>query len=88
MPNPDTLGDLLVSYIRTGVPLVVGLAIAFIFKHAGIGLDEAKVSAWLEPLCIGGYYAAVRWAETRWHWVGWLLGMAKRPVYEPPAPKI
>lgn len=88
MTRQETLGDLLVSYIRTGVPIVAGLVIAFIFKHAGIGLDEAKVDAWLEPLCIGGYYAGVRWAEAKWHAVGWLLGVAKRPVYVPAPPKL
>ena len=87
-----TLTDYFASLIRTAVPLVVGAVIATVVKRAP-GLEsllvEAEVSAWLNPLCAGLYYAGVRKAEQRWPSVGWLLGLAKQPGYSdqpPPAP--
>lgn len=86
--DAPTLGDVLVSYIRTGVPIVVGTVVAWVLKHTAFSVDPASIDAWLEPICIGGYYSAVRWGEHKWPPLGWLLGVAKRPVYVPPAPKI
>ncbi len=33
---------------------------------------------------MAGYYALVRVAETRWPWLGVLLGRRAKPVYEVP----
>jgi len=84
------LTDTLASYVRTGVPIIVGSLIAiFVKRFPGVGdwLDQGEVSAWLTPLTIAVYYAAVRSAEKRWPNIGWLLGLAKQPGYaDAPAP--
>jgi hypothetical protein len=84
-------GDLLPSYIRTIVPVVVGAALSWAIRHGlpADWLDQGEVTAWLTPLVIGAYYAAVRWLERRIPAAGWLLGLAKQPGYSehsaPPA---
>lgn len=75
-----TLRDFLVSLIRTIVPGLVGTVLA----HYGINaLDIAGVPVQIvmTTLVITGYYAGVRFLETRWRWVGVLLGWAVTPLY-------
>lgn len=75
-----TIRDYLVSLIRTIVPVIVGWLLA---QAAKAGLDLSAVAEPLvDALFIGGYYALVRWAETRWPWVGVLLGWKASPVYD------
>lgn len=73
------------SLIRTIVPIVVSQLVALAAKH---NLDA---SGWTDVLsqAIGavvatGYYAGVRWLETKVRpKFGWLLGKATAPTYTP-----
>lgn len=77
------VSDFVASLIRTGVPYIVGLALAWL---ATKGLN---VPAAYEPVIdsvaafgIGtGYYAIVRAVEAKFPKAGWFLGVPKKPVY-------
>lgn len=79
--------DVAISIIRTTVATAVGTVLSWAVRHGlPVGsIDTAQAVAYVTPLCISVYYAAVRAAEKQWPQVGWLLGIAKAPVY-PPAP--
>src|SRR5690348_9921522 len=83
------LNDKVTSAIRTGVPMLVGLVVSYLLVHFGFTVPE-DVQTWLESLLTFGlgylYYLAVRGLEAKWPNLGWLLGVAKQPVYNPPAP--
>lgn len=85
-----TIRDKFASLIRTGVPYLVGLFLAWLARKYDIVLDgavSADLAGWAVFLVGTAYYAVIRWAETRWRWVGWFLGLAKPPTYPelPPA---
>lgn len=72
------------SLVRTVVPLIVGAVISF-FITRGIPLDpefETSLTIALTAGFTGIYYIAVRLFETYLSpKFGWLLGLAKQPVY-------
>ena len=77
--------SLIDSLIRTFVPIIVGAVVAF-FVARGIALDpefELALTTTLTATFIGGYYLVTRLLEV---YVapkfGWLLGLAKAPVYQ------
>lgn len=73
-----------ISRVRTGIPMAVGVALTFAEHQWGWwprGLDTATVT----PLAVFGvsygYYELVRWLE-RWKpALGWLLGYPAQPHY-------
>lgn len=76
------------SLVRTFVPIIVGAVISF-FVTSGIELDpefEGALFLVVTAVLQGVYYLAVRLFEL---YVspkfGWLLGLAKKPVYTPVA---
>lgn len=77
------MSDLIVSYIRTGVPAFFGAlstwAVAKGFDF-DFGVFIAPVTGFLTFL----FYALVRWAEHHASWVGWLLGVRKTVNYTAP----
>lgn len=85
-----TLKDRLISLIRTFVPQVVAVALAWIATNWG-WVIPAEWAQELQLLAIEAvaavYYSIVRWAEGRWPQVGWLLGWAAQPTYVP-APEV
>ena len=76
------LSDYLVSLIRTGVAVVMGVATSWAVRH---GLDISGLGATVTPLAIVGYYALVRALEQRWPALGTLLGLPVQPTYQPTA---
>lgn len=78
------MNELVISYIRTGVPVLVGHVAGYLTSR-GINLDPATQLALIEAL--GGlftalYYFVVRLLEKYVSpQFGWLLGYAKMPVY-------
>lgn len=79
-----TLRDLLGSVVRTAVPSLVGLLLAWLGRRTGVVLDEgtsASVSMFVTALAGTAYYALARVAEARWKWAGWLLGWNVPPTY-------
>lgn len=78
----------LASLIRTYVPIGVGFVLAFLGRKFDVVLDDASSAALtsgVAALVAAVYYGVVRLLETRWKAVGWLLGLATAPTYEPPA---
>lgn len=79
--------DYLTSLIRTGVPTGIGALLAWMAAEAGIVLEadsSTALTAGMVALIMGGYYALVRALESRWPWLGVLLGMPAAPSYHKP----
>lgn len=77
------MGDIGSSIVRTVVPLVVGVVVAWLARHNVDGSAYADfLSAVVAAVVTTVYYAVVRVLETyvkpRF---GWLLGLAKPPTY-------
>lgn len=78
------MSDLITSYIRTGVPIVIGSFVAWLAVH-GLQVPADSVTgftAFLTGLFTALYYAVVRYLETKYPQMGWLLGSAKKVVYK------
>lgn len=83
--NPMTA--MLPSVVRTFVPYIAGVLLVALAK-LGLTIPEGAATTFASFLVAVGYYAVVRYLETkgnaRW---GWLLGIAKAPAYsDRPAP--
>jgi len=72
------LYDYIVSAVRTVVPYAVSALIAW-----GIIPDSLSEPAtlFLTGAIFGGYYLLARLLESRWPWLGWLLGKPNAPTY-------
>lgn len=80
------MNDLVVSFIRTYVPIFVGSVLSW---AAAKGLDiDAQTGAglivFLTGVLIAAYYGVVRLLERQWPQLGVLLGSAKKPEYTAP----
>jgi len=81
------LSNFAIAVIRTLVPIVVGWVVALL-AAANIPISpevETGAVLSLSTLVASLYYIGVAWLERRFKWVGWLLGVARNPVYERPA---
>lgn len=81
------MNDLLTSYIRTYVPIVVGAVLTWAARRWGIVLDEAtsaQASIVAVAVVTAVYYAVVRLLEQAWPAAGRFLGAKAAPVYERP----
>jgi len=72
------MSDLIVSYIRTLVPIAVGAVVSWGILPASLS-DQAAAAA--TGAVIGLYYVLVRLLERKWPKLGWLLGTPKAPTY-------
>ncbi|GAA2618675.1 hypothetical protein SMC26_40240 [Actinomadura fulvescens] len=87
------MSDELTSLIRTYVPIAVGALVAWL-ATLGVEVDDATSTALvvgITGVATAGYYTLVRLAESRWPWVGKLLGAARPPSYRPeqePKPRV
>lgn len=82
---PMTANSAALAYIRTYVPYVVGLVLAWILLHTGIDLNgpfAVSAEAVILAAAVNLYYIVVRVAETKLPGIGILLGAASKPVYE------
>ncbi len=84
------LNDTFTGLIRTWVPIAVGAAISWLATN-GLELDEETRTATVVA-ATGAiqalYYTADRLLENKFPAIGWLLGSAKAPTYNPVAPEI
>jgi len=72
------------SIVRTVIPLIVGFLLTWALK-AGFDLDDDSVTNVVTVIVTGVYYALVRFLEVHVNpSLGWLLGLAKPPVYVSP----
>lgn len=77
------MSNFIIATIRTLVPIVVGWLVAQL-ALANIPVDQPTVDGLIlsvSTLVASLYYVAVAWLERRWPWFGWLLGVARNPVY-------
>lgn len=74
------MGDVILSLIRTWVPIGVGYLVAWGLLPSDLS-DEATLA--FAGLITAAYYGLVRLLEskTRFKWIGWLLGSPKEPSY-------
>lgn len=80
-----TANATVLAYIRTYVPYLVGLVLAWLLLHTGIDLNgpfAVAAEAVIMAGAINVYYLIVRVAEVKIPGVGILLGAPSRPVYE------
>lgn len=80
-----TAANYVPSLIRTYVPVIVGLVVAFLATR-GLHLDaqsQAGVTALATGVITGVYYTAVRALEIKYPALGILLGHKTQPVYPP-----
>ena len=73
-----------VGYIRTYIPVYVGLAITWLAENVGVIIDDdtsmaLKLGA--AGVVVSVYYAVARRLEARWPAAGRLLGIPTQPVY-------
>ena len=77
------MNDLVTSFIRTYVPVIVGSLIAWLAAR-GINVDEQTSGAAVTALTgaiILAYYTVVRLLERKFPKIGVLLGSSKKPEY-------
>jgi len=77
--------NLVVSWIRTFTPVLVGGLIAWLVRQ-GVKVDTSVAQPLTEALTViftAVYYFLVRTLETWWPGFGWLLGIPKQPAYPP-----
>lgn len=78
------LSNLIISIIRTGVPVLVGLITSYLTVR-NIDVPES-VAEWLTGLLNFVfslvYYTIVRLLEKKYPNVGWLLGNPSKPTYK------
>ncbi len=78
------MSDLLLSYIRTYVPIAVGALLSWLAVKYGIVVDDnisTEITVGLTAVVVAGYYGLVRALESRWPWFGKFLGSSKKPAY-------
>lgn len=79
-----TIQDQFISYVRTGVNLLVGFLVTWIAQHWHIVIDpntQAYVVAFFMFIVTFLYYVIVRAIERHFPQAGFLLGIPKPPVY-------
>lgn len=80
------MSDQIVSWIRTVVPAAIAAGLTLLAKRTGVVVDDDTSQALtlgVVGVVLAIYYPAVRWAEARVPAVGWLLGVARAPSYDP-----
>lgn len=79
------MSNLIPQIIRTLVPILVGWVVAKL-AAAGLAVDHTVVGAISANVGVAAawlYYASVSWLERKVPAFGWLLGVARTPVYGP-----
>ena len=77
------MSDLITSFVRTYVPVIVGSLISFLATK-GIEVDtttSAALVTFLTGASILVYYTVIRLLEKRFPQIGVLLGSTKKPEY-------
>lgn len=78
------MSNFVIAIVRTVIPILVGWLVGLL-AAANIPVDaevQAGLVVSLSTLVASLYYVGVAWLERRWKWFGWLLGIARNPVYD------
>lgn len=80
------MSNLIVSYIRQGMTLLIGGAIAWAnvnWQWLPVDdIDSVAVAGAMSAVVIGVYYAIVRGLAEKFPQVGFLFGVNSKPLYE------
>jgi hypothetical protein len=83
------LSNLVISFIRTYVPIIVGSVLSWVAVNSGIIVSEDlknEATVFFTALIIALYYGILHLLEQKWPAFGKLLGKEAIPVYSlPPA---
>lgn len=82
--QPTTsVGNIIPSLIRTGVPLLVGLLVTWLLSIniTVSAADQAAIGGATATAVAALYYAGVRLLEQKYPWTSKLLGSSKSPSY-------
>lgn len=85
-----TIRDAVAAFIRTYVPVGVGLVLTLLARKYGVVIDDTistSLTTGLAALVAAVYYAVVRLLEAKFPKLGWLLGFAVPPTYNQPVGK-
>jgi hypothetical protein len=79
------MNTFLVQVIRSLVSVVVGAVVGWLASLTIRVAPEVQVGLILSlsTLVTSLYYIGVAWLERKFPWFGWLLGVARKPVYAP-----
>lgn len=83
-PVPVVVRNLWLSVVRTIVPVIVGFLLSLPIVH-GLGVSTEQATSLVTAALIGVYYVLVRFLESKWPKLGWLLGTPVAPTYAPVA---
>ena len=78
------MSNLIISQIRTYVPIIVGALVAWLLT-LGVQLDaetQAGIIVALTGILQALYYFVVRLLEQKWPKIGVLLGSTSKPIYK------
>lgn len=81
------MSNFIIAVIRTVIPIIIGWVVGLL-AAINIPVDpeiQAGLILSVSTLTASLYYVAVAWLERKWAWFGWLLGVARNPIYAPPA---
>ena len=88
----NQFNDAVVAQIRTTVPAVVGVLLAYLAAHFNIVIDENAANGlilFVGALLTAVYYLIAQIAERKvGPWFGILLGFARTPVYQQEETKV
>jgi len=79
------MSNFIIAIVRTVIPIIVGWAVGLL-ATINIPIDadiQAALIVSLSTLTASLYYVTVAALERRWQPFGWLLGVARHPVYAP-----
>jgi hypothetical protein len=77
------MSNFITAVIRSLVPIVVGWIVgllAAINTRVEPEIQTALILS-VSTLAASLYYVTVAWLERKYAWFGWLLGIARKPVY-------
>lgn len=74
------LSNAVISWIRTIVPVVVGVVVAWV-QPFGIEVDTTEAVTVLTAVATAVYYTLARMIESKFPKWGFLLGVPREPIY-------
>lgn len=79
-----TVRDKIAGYLRTYVPVGIGLVLTLLARKYGVVIDDTistSATVGLSGVVVAAYYAVVRGLEAKFPKLGWLLGFKGQPTY-------
>lgn len=77
------MSNFIIAVVRSLVPIIVGWLVgllAAINVHVAPDIESGLIVS-VSTLAASLYYVGVAWLERKYPWFGWLLGVARKPVY-------